>query len=218
MPFWITSTSARTRCEPAKGQAIRADQKGRRLSGTGPGSRGQPGYGEDLANALTCWLNHMKLGVLFSGGKDSVFACWRAREKNEIACLITLVSENPDSYMFHTPNIRCTDLQAEAMGFPLLSWPTHGVKEEELEDLMAAVAAARDQIRHPGSRHRSNRVRLPGSSRAEDLPLPGSLVFQSPLADKPDRLSQAVCYRMVFRSSSPESTLIPSMPHGWAQN
>ena len=87
----------------------------------------------------------MKLGVLFSGGKDSVFACWRAREKNDIACLITVVSQNVDSYMFHTPNIRCTHLQAEAMGLPQLSWPTCGVKEEELEDLMAAVAAAKDQ-------------------------------------------------------------------------
>jgi ABC transporter with metal-binding/Fe-S-binding domain ATP-binding protein len=87
----------------------------------------------------------MKLGVLFSGGKDSVFACWRAMEKNDIACLITVVSENADSYMFHTPNICCTRLQAEAMGIPQLSWPTRGEKEVELEDLMAAVAAARDQ-------------------------------------------------------------------------
>jgi diphthine-ammonia ligase len=31
------------------------------------------------------------------------------------------------------------------MGIPLLSWPTRGIKELELEDLMAAMAAARDQ-------------------------------------------------------------------------
>ncbi|MDD1749743.1 MAG: diphthine--ammonia ligase [Methanothrix sp.] len=86
----------------------------------------------------------MKLGVLFSGGKDSVFACFRAMEKNQVACLITLVSENPDSYMFHTPNIRHTDLQAEAMGISRLAWPTSGVKEEELQDLSAAIASARD--------------------------------------------------------------------------
>lgn len=87
----------------------------------------------------------MKLGVLFSGGKDSVFACFRAMEKNQIACLITLVSENPDSYMFHTPNIRRTDLQAEALAIPRLAWPTEGRKEEELQDLSAAIAAARDR-------------------------------------------------------------------------
>jgi len=87
----------------------------------------------------------MKLGVLFSGGKDSIFACRRAMEKNQVACLITLVSENPDSYMFHTPNIRRTGLQAKALDIPLLTWPTEGVKEEELEDLSAAVAAARER-------------------------------------------------------------------------
>jgi diphthine-ammonia ligase len=87
----------------------------------------------------------VNLGVLFSGGKDSVFACYRAMEKNTVACLITLISENEDSYMFHTPNIRCTGIQAQAMGIPLLSWPTQGRKEEELEDLKAAIAAARER-------------------------------------------------------------------------
>ena len=84
----------------------------------------------------------MNLGVLFSGGKDSTFACYRAIEKNTVACLITLISENVDSYMFHTPNIRRTGLQAEAMGIPLLSWYTEGRKEEELVDLKDAIAAA----------------------------------------------------------------------------
>jgi diphthine-ammonia ligase len=84
------------------------------------------------------------LGVLFSGGKDSVFACYRAMQKETVACLITLVSENEDSYMFHTPNISRTDLQAEAMGLPLLLWPTKGEKEEELQDLKNAIIAAKE--------------------------------------------------------------------------
>ena len=87
----------------------------------------------------------MKLGVLFSGGKDSVFACWRAQEKNTVSCLITLLSENPDSYMFHTPNIRHAFLQAEAMNIPQFCQITRGIKEEELTDLEAAIAQARDQ-------------------------------------------------------------------------
>ncbi|MDD1754393.1 MAG: diphthine--ammonia ligase [Methanothrix sp.] len=88
----------------------------------------------------------MKLGVLFSGGKDSVYACRRAMEKNEVACLITLVSENLDSYMFHTPNIRHAKMQAEALGIPQLARPTRGEKEAELADLEAAISAAKERF------------------------------------------------------------------------
>jgi diphthine-ammonia ligase len=87
----------------------------------------------------------VKLGVLFSGGKDSVFACWRAMEKNQIACLITLVSENQDSYMFHTPNIDRASALAEAMDLPILTWTTRGEEELELADLKAAIDHAREK-------------------------------------------------------------------------
>ena len=68
----------------------------------------------------------MRLGVLFSGGKDSTFALHKAAEKEEVACLITLVSENKESYMFHTPNIEVTALQAAALGLPLIKRVTEG--------------------------------------------------------------------------------------------
>ena len=88
----------------------------------------------------------MKLGVLFSGGKDSVFACYRAMDKNQVACLITLISKNPYSYMFHTPNIQQTCLQAKAMGVPQFIWPTMGEKERELDDLSNAISSAREKF------------------------------------------------------------------------
>jgi diphthine-ammonia ligase len=84
--------------------------------------------------------------VLFSGGKDSVFACYRALEKNRVTCLITMLSENPASYMFHTPNIRWTNLQADAIGIPRLPWYTKGRKETELKDLRAAIRFAKDRF------------------------------------------------------------------------
>ncbi len=84
----------------------------------------------------------MRLGVLFSGGKDSTLALHKAAEKAEVACLITLVSENKESYMFHTPNIDVTALQAEALGLPLIKKATAGKPEEELKDLEAAIAQA----------------------------------------------------------------------------
>ncbi len=84
----------------------------------------------------------MRLGVLFSGGKDSTLALHKAAEKAEAVCLITLVSENKESYMFHTPNIDITALQAEAIGLPLISKVTAGEPEEELKDLDAAIVQA----------------------------------------------------------------------------
>ncbi len=88
----------------------------------------------------------MRLGVLFSGGKDSLFACWKAMQQEEVACLITVVSQNPESYMFHTPNIRLAALQAEAAGLPLVEVETAGEKEAELLDLARALLQAREQF------------------------------------------------------------------------
>lgn len=84
----------------------------------------------------------MKLSVLFSGGKDSTLALYKAQEKEEVLCLITLRSKNPESYMFHTPNIDITALQAEALGLPLIAKITEGKKEKELADLEDAIATA----------------------------------------------------------------------------
>jgi diphthine-ammonia ligase len=92
----------------------------------------------------------MKLGVLFSGGKDSTLALHMAAEHEQVACLITLVSQNRESYMFHTPNIDVTTLQAEALGLPLIRKATEGKKEEELADLEAAIAEAISQFRIEG--------------------------------------------------------------------
>jgi asparagine synthase (glutamine-hydrolysing) len=84
--------------------------------------------------------------VLFSGGKDSCMAAHLAKKAgHELSCLITILSENPDSYMFHTPSIERTKQQAEIMNLPLILESTKGIKEEELEDLEEAIRKARDK-------------------------------------------------------------------------
>ena len=88
-------------------------------------------------------FNIMKLGVLFSGGKDSTFALQRATQHHDVVCLISILSENPESYMFHTPNINLTKLQAEALELPLVEKTTKGEKEEELDDLRQALDFAK---------------------------------------------------------------------------
>jgi diphthine-ammonia ligase len=85
----------------------------------------------------------MKVGVLFSGGKDSTYAAWLARKKGyEIECLITVVSKNNDSFMFHTPAIDLAKKQAEAMGIPIVLRESDGQKEVELTDLTRAIEKA----------------------------------------------------------------------------
>lgn len=85
----------------------------------------------------------MRLGVLFSGGKDSIYSAFLAKKYgNEIGCLITLSSENEDSYMFHTPKIKRTKEQAKVMGVPIVFVKTSGKKEIELKDLEKAVKEA----------------------------------------------------------------------------
>lgn len=90
----------------------------------------------------------MKCGVLFSGGKDSAFAAYLAKKyENEISCLITVISENPDSYMFHTPSILKVKTQAEVMKIPLLIQKTKGEKEEELKDLESIIKEAKRKFK-----------------------------------------------------------------------
>ncbi|MEM2130790.1 MAG: diphthine--ammonia ligase, partial [Candidatus Bathyarchaeia archaeon] len=77
-------------------------------------------------------------------------ALHKAAESAEIMCLITLVSENPESFMFHTPNIEITALQAEALGLPLIRKGTRGEPETELKDLEEAITQAIKDFRIEG--------------------------------------------------------------------
>lgn len=85
----------------------------------------------------------MKLGILFSGGKDSMYSTYLAKKSGyEISCLISIFSKNKESYMFHTPNIEKVRKQAEVMGVPLIIVKTKGEKEKELLDLEKAIKIA----------------------------------------------------------------------------
>jgi ABC transporter with metal-binding/Fe-S-binding domain ATP-binding protein len=93
----------------------------------------------------------MKLGVLFSGGKDSTYAAYLAQKSgHKLSCLITVVSENPESYMFHTPSISKTQKQAEVMKLPIIIQKTKGEKEIELKDLEAAIKKAKQKYKING--------------------------------------------------------------------
>ncbi|MDA3856105.1 MAG: TIGR00289 family protein [Candidatus Woesearchaeota archaeon] len=92
----------------------------------------------------------MKVAVLFSGGKDSNYALYKANQKNEVVCLITLVSENKESYMFQTQGIDFVKVQSQALGIPIIEYKTKGEKEKELEDLQLAIELAKEQYNIEG--------------------------------------------------------------------
>ncbi|NJL43799.1 MAG: diphthine--ammonia ligase [Nitrosarchaeum sp.] len=85
------------------------------------------------------------LAVLLSTGKDSLYAAYTIQQLNyELRCAVTLRSENPHSYMFHTPAIELAALQAHSMGLAHVVRTSTGAKEDELQDLKEALRIARD--------------------------------------------------------------------------
>ena len=85
----------------------------------------------------------MRVGILYSGGKDSNYAVYSAHKAgHELSCLITLVPYSVDSYLFHYPNADKAMLQARAMGLPILMFKSRSVGEGELGDVRRALTKA----------------------------------------------------------------------------
>lgn len=78
----------------------------------------------------------MDLAALFSGGKDSTYAVYLAKKQgHKVKYLVTVMSENPYSYMYHTVNIGLTMLISRILGIQLAMKRSAGQKEEEVKDL-----------------------------------------------------------------------------------
>lgn len=93
----------------------------------------------------------MKVGVLFSGGKDSTFAAYTAKQEGyDLRCLITLVPNSLESYLFHYPNITWTNLQAKAIGLPIIKKSVLRIGEAESEDLEKSIIISRDKYHIEG--------------------------------------------------------------------
>lgn len=97
----------------------------------------------------------MRLGALFSGGKDSTFAIFRAKEmKHQIVCLITMHPGADDSMLFHYPNSFMTRYLSDAMQIPVMGFETRGRSEEdETKALEGAIAQAKSRYGIQGVLH-----------------------------------------------------------------
>ncbi len=95
--------------------------------------------------------HNVKLGVLFSSGKDSTAAAYVMKQQNyDLTCLIHIKSENPDSYMFQTAGTELVEMQAEALELPIIIQKTKGEKETELKDLEKAFVEAKKKYQIEG--------------------------------------------------------------------
>jgi diphthine-ammonia ligase len=85
--------------------------------------------------------------VLYSGGKDSSYTIGLLRRQGyEVSCLISLFSDNKESYMLHTSNICLTRLSSQALSIPLAEGRTEGKKEAELRDIRDTIESAKKRF------------------------------------------------------------------------
>ena len=86
----------------------------------------------------------MTVSALVSGGKDSIYAAYLADTQGwPVDELVTLVPDDPDSLLFHTPNLEIVPLQAEAWGKRHRAVPVPGTGEAaELEALERGLRGA----------------------------------------------------------------------------
>ncbi len=93
----------------------------------------------------------MKVGVLYSGGKDSNFCLFEAKRKgHEICCLIYLNTENNASYMFQQTPREIILKQSKSLNIPVIEVNTKGEKELELKELESAILQAKNQYKIEG--------------------------------------------------------------------
>jgi len=97
----------------------------------------------------------MKLGSLFSGGKDSTYAIYMAQKQgHEVTCLLSIFTKSEESHLLHYPNMQWTKLQSESMKIPQLTIHSESDDiDDELSALENLLQNAKDQFHIEGLVH-----------------------------------------------------------------
>ena len=97
----------------------------------------------------------MKLASLFSGGKDSTYAIYKAKQADHsIECLVSIFPQSEESYLLHYPNISATSLQATAMKIPQIQSRVDTTDPQiELEQLQNLLEKAKKDFGIEGIVH-----------------------------------------------------------------
>ncbi len=97
----------------------------------------------------------MNVAALFSGGKDSTYAIYKAQKSNhKISCLVTIFPESEESVLLHYPNSEITKLQAQSMDIPQIYVKSNSSDTQtELKLLDTLLKKAKDDYMVEGLIH-----------------------------------------------------------------
>ena len=97
----------------------------------------------------------MKLAALFSGGKDSTYAIYKAKQMgHDVKCLITVFPKSSNSHLLHFHSIELTKLQSKTLKIPqLASTLDSDESEEEMNALKILLEKARQKFQIEGLVH-----------------------------------------------------------------
>lgn len=88
-----------------------------------------------------------KAAVLFSGGKDSCLALYKAIKMGyDLKYLLSVIPKSYDSYMYHKPDLKLLKTQAKMLGIKLIIKRSNKQKEKELADLVHLINKVKDKI------------------------------------------------------------------------
>jgi len=89
----------------------------------------------------------MKAAALFSGGKDSCLALYKAiKQGYEVEYLLSIIPESKDSMMWHKPDIKLLKEQAKQLGIKLIVQKSTGKEEDKLKDLISLISRVKGEV------------------------------------------------------------------------
>lgn len=97
----------------------------------------------------------MKLASLYSGGKDSNFAIYKAKKQgHDVVCLLTIIPKSEESHLLHFPTINWTKLQSKSIQIPQLTINSKSNEtQDELDSLEIILQTAKERFHIEGLIH-----------------------------------------------------------------
>ena len=97
----------------------------------------------------------MKLASLFSGGKDSTYSIYKAKQiGHDIKCLITIFPKSSESHLLHFSTVELTKLQAKTMKITQIASELNSNKtDDEMNVLKTLLEKAKKDFQIEGIVH-----------------------------------------------------------------